>query len=57
MSKGLQMIDHESGNVIRPTDNSLKECDLEGINQNKKPLELDKNGLPKGWKAPKGAGK
>ena len=47
----LKMIDHVSGNVLRPTDNSLKECDLEA-SQETKPLELDENGLPIGWVAP-----
>ena len=52
-AKGLTTIDHESGNPIRKTDNSLKECDLPGVNQNPEPLEIGKNGLPKGWKPPK----
>ena len=48
-----RLIDNVSGNEIRPTDNGLKECDLEGINQDNKPLELDENGLPIDWQPPK----
>ena len=36
---------------IRKTDNGLKDCDKDGINQDAKPLELDANGLPVGYKA------
>ena len=50
---GLYTVDHESGNPIRKTDNGLKECDLPGVNQSSKPLELGKNGLPVGWKPPR----
>ena len=45
--------DPVSGKIVRFTDNGLKEGDLPGINQEPKPLELDENGLPIGWEAPK----
>lgn len=42
-----------SGLIVRFTDNGLKEGDLPGIDQEPRPLELDENGLPIGWEAPK----
>ena len=42
-----------SGNEIRRTDNSLKECDMEAP-QTQGLLELDERGLPVGWEAPNG---
>ena len=51
--KGFYMVDDVSGNIIRRTDNGLRECDLEASQENK-PLKLDDNGLPVGWKPPKG---
>ena len=52
MTNELRIIDHTSGNEIRKTDNSMKDCDLPGINQVNEPLELDENGLPVGWNPP-----
>lgn len=39
--------------IIRPTDNSLKECDLTSI-QTTEPLKLTEEGVPEDWKAPQG---
>ena len=44
--------DPKTGLTVRYTDNSLKDGDLEGINQEPKPLELDELGLPVGWEVP-----
>lgn len=52
MADILQTTDPWSGLPVRKTDNGLKQGDLPGINQENKPLELDKNGLPIGWEAP-----
>ena len=45
-----------SKNPIRLTDNSLKDCDMPGFEQNyvKKTdaLVLDRKGVPVGWKPP-----
>ena len=51
--RGFHLIDNFSGNVIRRTNNGLRDCDLEASQVNK-PLKLDKNGVPVGWKPPKG---
>ena len=37
--------------IIRPTDNSLKECDLVSI-QVPEPLPLTDEGVPEGWVPP-----
>lgn len=46
--------DPVTGLIVRYTDNGLKEGDLEGINQEPKPLELDEHGVPKEWEVPDG---
>ena len=45
-------VDKHSGLEIRKTDNTLKEGDLPGINQEAAPLEIGEDGLPVGWTAP-----
>lgn len=45
--------DEFSGLEIRPTDNGLKECDMEAP-QTPGLLELDERGLPVGWEVPDG---
>ena len=51
--RGFHLTDNVSGNQIRATNNGLKDCDLPGISQENKPLELDENGVPVDWQAPK----
>lgn len=46
-------IDPTANLQIRPTDNGQKDCDIETLNQEPVPIELDENGLPVGWSAPK----
>lgn len=55
MEQDRATFDPETGNVIRPTDNSLRECDLPGVNQEPKVLEIQ-NGIPVGLELPKEAG-
>ena len=45
--------DPYTGLEIRPTDNGLRECDMEAP-QTPGLLELDERGLPVGWEAPNG---
>lgn len=45
--------DPYSGLAIRPTDNGLKDCDIEAP-QTPGLLELNDDGFPVGWEAPDG---
>lgn len=49
---GKHTIDKLTGKVIRPTDNSMKDGDLDAPNQDPVPLELDQNGIPVGLTLP-----
>ena len=49
---GKHTIDKLTGKVIRPTDNSMKDGDLDAPNQDPVPLELDQNGIPVGLALP-----
>lgn len=50
--KEEHMIDNLTGNVIRLTDNTMKDCDLAAPNQDPVPLELNQNGIPVGLDLP-----
>ena len=45
-------IDPNANLQIRPTDNSLKEEDLEGVSQDPTPIKVGDDGLPIGWNPP-----
>ena len=52
MDQDKAMFDPHTGNVIRKTDNSLKECDLPGASDIPAVLDLQ-NGIPVGWTVPR----